>query len=79
MAGNPVKPLLSLYVTEWRERGYRLRSRMWESIQANKAVEVLVRVLVDNEDANSGYTIVVKAVKVHEEVLRMAITADTVK
>ncbi len=24
MAGNPVKPLLSLYGTEWRERGYGL-------------------------------------------------------
>jgi hypothetical protein len=25
LAGNPVKPLLSLYGTEWRERGYGLR------------------------------------------------------
>jgi hypothetical protein len=24
LAGNPVKPLLSLYGTEWRERGYGL-------------------------------------------------------
>ncbi len=42
-------------------------------------MEVLVRVLVDNEDAKRGFTIVVKAVKVHEEVLRIAITADIVK
>jgi hypothetical protein len=27
LAGNPVKPLLSLYGTEWRERGYGLWSR----------------------------------------------------
>ncbi len=54
------------------------RSRMWESIQI-QVVEVHVRVLVDNEDANRGFTIVVKAVKVHEEVLRIAITADIVK
>ncbi len=26
MAGNPVKALLSLYGTEWRERGYGLRT-----------------------------------------------------
>jgi hypothetical protein len=26
LAGNLVKPLLSLYGTEWRERGYGLRS-----------------------------------------------------
>ena len=30
MAGNPVKPLLSLYGTEWRERGYGL----WIQIQS---------------------------------------------
>jgi hypothetical protein len=24
LAGNPVKPLMSLFVTEWRERGYGL-------------------------------------------------------
>jgi hypothetical protein len=24
LAGNPVKPLFSLYGTEWRERGYGL-------------------------------------------------------
>jgi hypothetical protein len=35
-------------------------------------------VVVDPENANSGYVIVEKAVNVHEEVLRMAITADTV-
>jgi hypothetical protein len=33
---------------------------------------------LDPENSNSGYVIVEKAVKVHEEVLRMAITADTV-
>ncbi len=27
LAGNLVKPLLSLYGTEWRERGYRLRKQ----------------------------------------------------
>jgi hypothetical protein len=27
LAGNLVKPLLSLYGTEWRERGYRLRGK----------------------------------------------------
>ncbi len=27
MARNPVKPLLSLYGTEWRERGYGLQGR----------------------------------------------------
>jgi hypothetical protein len=27
LARNPVKPLLSLYGTEWRERGYGLRGR----------------------------------------------------
>ncbi len=27
LAGNLVKPLLSLYGTEWRERGYGLRNR----------------------------------------------------
>jgi hypothetical protein len=27
LAGNLVKPLLSLYGTEWRERGYGLRVR----------------------------------------------------
>jgi hypothetical protein len=25
LAGNLVKPLISLYGTEWRERGYELR------------------------------------------------------
>ncbi len=26
LAGNLKKPLMSLYVTEWRERGYELKS-----------------------------------------------------
>ncbi len=29
LAGNLVKPLLSLYGTEWRERGYGLR---WQAV-----------------------------------------------
>ncbi len=37
MAGNPVKPLLSLYGTEWRERGYGLRRKLpldhWPSLE----------------------------------------------
>ena len=28
LAGNLVKPLFSLYGTEWRERGYGLRSKL---------------------------------------------------
>jgi len=43
-----------------------------------EAVKVVVVSSVDPENTNSGYVIVEKAVKVHEEVLRMAITADTV-
>ncbi len=34
---------------------------------------------VDPENTNSGHAIVVEDVKVHEEALRKAITADTVK
>jgi hypothetical protein len=37
LAGNPVKPLLSLYGTEWRERGYGLRP---ERIRVSKGYAV---------------------------------------
>ncbi len=37
-----------------------------------------VRMLVEAESANSGFEIVVEAVKKHEEALRMAITAETI-
>jgi hypothetical protein len=34
LAGNPVKPLLSLYGTEWRERGYGLwKVWFWSNLQ----------------------------------------------
>jgi hypothetical protein len=36
-----------------------------------------VKVLVEASSANSGFQIVVEAVKVHEETLRMEITAGT--
>ncbi len=37
-----------------------------------------VRVLLEAERVNSGLEIVVEAVKVHEEALRMAIMVETV-
>ncbi len=36
LAGNLVKPLLSLYGTEWREFGYGLRVRRSNNRQASK-------------------------------------------
>jgi hypothetical protein len=33
LAGNLVKPLISLYGTEWRERGYGLSSKLFQGMQ----------------------------------------------
>ncbi len=38
LAGNLVKPLLSLYGTEWRERGYRLSAFVIAELRENLSV-----------------------------------------
>ncbi len=55
MAGNLVKPLLSLYGTEWRERGYGLRGHV-VTTKADKIMSIveLMKIVASSENRYKG-------------------------
>jgi hypothetical protein len=54
LAGNLVKPLMSLYGAEWRERGYgQLASRLRLSGSIHRTVYIIHTFLVSRRSRNS--------------------------